>query len=168
MSKKSNATKSILKVAKLAGLNAQIAVLEAHNEQLDQVSPLSITFRNEDCAVKMDAKKLGKTLRKFRDDCWEHIQMDISTVGKEKDDSIGQLFIAFNGLDNYSVAYLIMETGLWKCRFSDKELGKLIRKFRDHLIKTKEQNVAHLTKLDDEWVGEEFITFINSVVDTYK
>jgi hypothetical protein len=37
MSKKSNATKSILKVAKLADLNAQIAVLEAHNEQLDQV-----------------------------------------------------------------------------------------------------------------------------------
>ena len=66
MSKKSNATKSILKVAKLADLNAQIAVLEAHNVQLDQVSPLSITFHNEDGEVKMDAKKLGKQRRARR------------------------------------------------------------------------------------------------------
>jgi hypothetical protein len=162
MSKKSNANKSILKVAKLAGLNSQIAVLEAHNEQLDKVSPLSITFRNEDCAVKMDAKKLGKTLRKFRDDCMEHIQMDISTVGKKDDAGVGQLFIAFLRLDNYGVAHLNIKYDFWQLCFTDKGLGKLIRKFRDHLIKTMEQNVAHFTKLDDAWVGEEFFTFVNN------
>ena len=162
MSQKSNATKSILKVAKLAGLNAQIAVLEAHNEQPND-SPRSIIFANKAGSMSANKKNVGKTLRKFRDDCTEYADLNIATVNKENHEEVwgvGQLFIAFINLAD-DISALTIKTSKRVEEFTDKQIGELILKYRDYVIEQEIGDLSNATKEDDEMFGAEFINYFN-------